>query len=69
MTPLKAIKQFCYLCCGENSNEVKRCTAPNCPLYPYRSGHDSLKKKKEYTEEELAVLRERMNKLREAQNS
>lgn len=40
MTPLKAIKQFCYECSGENRAEVDRCSAPKCPLYPYRKGHN-----------------------------
>ena len=37
-TPLKAIKQFCYECCGESRAEVKRCTASRCPLKPFRLG-------------------------------
>lgn len=40
MSALTAIKEFCYLCSGENRAEVKRCTAPKCPLFPYRLGHN-----------------------------
>jgi hypothetical protein len=31
-----AVKAFCMECVGWNRDEVARCTAPACPLYPYR---------------------------------
>ena len=31
-----AIRAFCLECMGYQSAEVNRCTAPACPLYPYR---------------------------------
>ena len=31
-----AIRAFCLECFGYESAEVNRCTAPTCPLYPYR---------------------------------
>jgi len=31
-----AIKAFCAECVGWDREEVRRCTAPACPLYPYR---------------------------------
>lgn len=31
-----AIRAFCLECVGYESAEVNRCTAPACPLYPYR---------------------------------
>lgn len=35
-TPLQAIRAFCLECvCGQRE-EVTLCTAPHCPLYPYR---------------------------------
>ena len=37
-TPLKAIKQFCYECCGESRAEVKRCETFCCPLNAFRFG-------------------------------
>lgn len=63
MTPLQAIKEFCFLCCGENSAEVTRCTAPNCPLYPFRKGHSSEGRK--LTDEQKAQAAERLKKARE----
>lgn len=31
-----AIRAFCAECVGWDREEVRRCTAPACPLYPYR---------------------------------
>ena len=31
-----AIKAFCSECVGWEREEVRLCTAPACPLYPYR---------------------------------
>jgi len=31
-----AMTAFCTMCMGYNPNEVKECTDPACPLYPYR---------------------------------
>lgn len=39
MTPMRAIRAKCLDCCCENAAEVRRCTIPNCSLYPYRFGH------------------------------
>lgn len=63
MTPLQAIKQFCFLCSGENRAEVKRCTSPKCPLYPYRTGKSGAKR--EMTDEQRAAAAERLRAARE----
>ena len=33
-----AIRVNCLMCMGWDAAEVNRCTAPHCPLYPYRHG-------------------------------
>jgi len=33
-----AIGAFCLSCVGMSLREVKECTSPACPLYPYRLG-------------------------------
>ena len=33
-----AVRANCLMCCGWQFVEVERCTAPTCPLYPYRLG-------------------------------
>jgi len=37
-SPLKAIRAMCLECVGYVTEEVKACTAPDCPLYPFRLG-------------------------------
>lgn len=39
LTPIKAIRAKCIDCCCGQRLEVKLCTCPDCPLYPYRLGH------------------------------
>ncbi len=36
--PLHAIRAHCLMCIGWEPFEVEHCTAPGCPLYPYRFG-------------------------------
>ena len=66
-SPLQRIRQYCLECCG-SAHEVKLCPVEKCPLYPLRTGHNTLAPKREYTEEERAVIAERFRKAREAQN-
>lgn len=40
LTPMKAIRAKCLDCCCGQANEVRLCTATQCPLYEYRSGHN-----------------------------
>lgn len=37
-TPINSIRAFCITCMGYQIQQVSRCTATNCPLYPYRAG-------------------------------
>lgn len=59
-SPLDAIKDFCMECCGYQRDEVKTCSAPMCPLYDFRLGKNPYRKTKDYTEEELEKMRERI---------
>ncbi len=38
LTPMKAIRYQCLECMGWYKAEVRKCTSPLCPLYPYRMG-------------------------------
>ena len=38
LSPVKAIKKFCYECAGESAKERKMCEMTDCPLYPFRLG-------------------------------
>ena len=63
-SPLKAIKQFCYECSGENRAEVKRCSSKDCPLKPFRTGKNPFLKKREMTPEQKEQARQRLLKAR-----
>ena len=39
LTPMKAIRAKCLDCCCHQPLEVRLCTAENCPLYAFRTGH------------------------------
>ena len=38
LTPIKAIRTFCLECMMWMKAEIPRCTAPLCPLFPFRMG-------------------------------
>ena len=67
-TPLSAIRNFCISCMGDQPRLVKDCTSKNCPLYPYRTGHNT-NSKRTMTEEQRQMAAERLKKAREAKNS
>ena len=59
-TPLKAIKQFCYECCGENRSEVRGCTSTTCALKPFRLGKNPYINRKGLSEEQKELARQRL---------
>ena len=67
-TPLSAIKAFCIECMGDHAQWVKNCTTTYCPLWPYRTGHNT-NVKRTMTEEQRQMAAERLKKAREAKNS
>lgn len=46
LTPMKAIRAKCLDCCCWNTTEVKLCAVMDCPLHPYRDGHNPSRKGK-----------------------
>lgn len=40
LTPVKAIRAKCLDCCCWQATEVRMCPVKDCPLYPYRMGHN-----------------------------
>ena len=63
-TPLKQIRLYCIQCCADQPKEVELCPINDCPLWSYRFGHDPFRTKREYTEEQKAALRSRMENAR-----
>lgn len=43
--PISAIRSHCVECMGGQVQEVARCTALECSLYPFRMGKNTLHKK------------------------
>lgn len=46
LTPMKAIRAKCLDCTCGSAQEVTLCPIHDCPLYPYRSGHNPARKGK-----------------------
>ncbi len=46
---LKAIRDKCLDCCCGSQGEVAKCTATDCPLWPYRMGKNTLRPKRKAT--------------------
>ena len=65
MTPLSQIHNFCVGCMGDQPRLVKDCTTKSCPLWPYRTGHNT-NSKRTMTEEQRQMATERLKKAREA---
>lgn len=64
MTPIKAIRAFCLSCCGDNANEVKRCSSPNCPLFSFRLGHNPNIQARELTDQQRKAMADRLKEAR-----
>ncbi len=47
LTPNKAIHYHCVECMGWSSHEVKDCSDPHCPLYPFRLGTNPSRKREQ----------------------
>jgi hypothetical protein len=39
LTPIRAIRKFCVECMVFRADQIDRCIAKHCPLYPFRSGN------------------------------
>lgn len=63
MTPVKAIRAKCLDCCCDQSAEVRLCRSEDCPLWPYRMGHNPARKR-ELTEEQKVEIGERLTRAR-----
>ena len=63
-TPLKQIRLYCLQCVCGSAVEVKRCSIKDCPLWNFRFGKSPYRTKREYTEEQKAALRSRMENAR-----
>ena len=63
--PLQSIKQFCkHDCCCGDREAWQECTVKNCTLWPYRTGNNPFRKKREMTEEQRQATADRLAEAR-----
>lgn len=65
--PVKAIRAKCLDCCCGQTKEVELCQSTKCALFPFRFGKNPYRTKRELTEEQRAVMAERMKALQARQ--
>lgn len=61
LTPIKAMRNFCLLCCNGSVTEVKECPIRDCFLWPYRTG-----RRPKIVEEKAPMSEERKEQLNAA---
>lgn len=57
---LQALRERCIDCSGGSSQKVRFCTAVACSAWPFRMGTDPWRAKREMSDEQKAVLRQRL---------
>lgn len=63
---LQALRERCVDCCGGSVFEVRACVAVACPSWPFRMGTDPWREKRVMSDDQKAVLRDRLAKSRAA---
>jgi hypothetical protein len=63
--PLKAIRERCLDCCCGNASEVRKCTAIDCPSWPFRMGTNPFRRKRSLSAEQKTELVERLGQARD----
>ncbi len=58
VSPLRALRLNCLDCCNGSAQEVRLCTAVDCPSWPFRMGKNPWRRKP--GQEERAALRARL---------
>lgn len=68
ISPLRAIRLKCLDCCCQQRNEVKDCTAANCPLFNFRLGKNPNRKSsgRVMTDEQKQAVALRLKQARES---
>ena len=64
LTPLQAIKAWCFECSGHQSKERRLCPRKDCFLYPFRFGKNSNLKSIKLTEDQKNAIVARLTPTR-----
>jgi hypothetical protein len=59
MTPVQAIRAKCVECSGGQKVEVRLCPISDCPLYAFRMGRNSRRKRRKVSEHQMDAGREK----------
>ena len=60
--PLKALRERCLDCCCGQQSEVRKCTAVNCPSWPFRMGTNPFRQKRVMSADQKRALAERLGR-------
>ena len=63
--PLKALRARCLDCCCGQPSEVRKCTAIECPSWPFRMGVNPFRKKRQLSDETKAAMASRLMEARQ----
>ena len=69
--PVKAIRAKCIDCCGADDyiNRIRNCEITKCAIHPFRMGKNPYREKKQLTEEQQAMYKERARKMWETRKA
>ena len=67
-SPLKAIREKCLDCSGNNQAEIKRCEIEGCALHPFRMGKNPYRLTRQITDEQRKSMVERLALARKVKN-
>ena len=69
--PVKAIRAKCIDCCGADDyiNRIRNCEITKCAIHPSRMGKNPYREKKQLTEEQQAMYKERARKMWETRKA
>jgi hypothetical protein len=59
--PLKALRARCLDCCCGAASEVRKCTAVNCPSWPFRMGINPFREKRVLSPEQRQAMAKRLH--------
>ena len=58
--PLKALRARCLNCCCGNATEVRKCSAVECPSWPFRMGSNPFRQKRVLSPEQKRAMADRL---------
>lgn len=58
--PLRALRARCLDCCCGNASEVRKCVSVDCPSWPFRTGKNPFRAKRQLSDEQKRHMTERL---------